>query len=111
MSDDLDEALSWIMVDPRVTSRGSSPPPECLSLSIRLWSNFGVTNELTLALLAFPRLPSYMSASYVEKGLTGVEFLWRMHYVIKSLLVDLGRWMAGALLGRPVSVQAKITNR
>ena len=33
MSDDLDEGLSWIMVDPRVTSRGASSSPECLTLS------------------------------------------------------------------------------
>ena len=118
MSDDLDVGLGWIMVDSRVTLRGPSSPPEFLNLSIRLWSNFGVTTELeieTLASLAFPKLPSslYMSAFYVnvEKGLAGIEFIWRMHYVIKSLLVDLGRWMASALLGRPVSVQAKITNR
>ena len=44
-----------------------------------------------------------MSVSYVEK-LEGSN--WSrisLANVIKSLLVDLGRWMAGALLGRPVS--------
>ena len=35
MSGDLDEELSWISVDPRVSLRKSSSGPECLSLSIR----------------------------------------------------------------------------
>ena len=55
MSDELDEGLSWIMVDPRVTSRGPSLLPECLSLNIRLWPDIGATNEIkTFAL--FPSL-------------------------------------------------------
>ena len=50
MNEDLDKGLSWIMVDPRVTSRGPSSPPECLSLSIRLLPDVGATNEIkTLA--------------------------------------------------------------
>ena len=53
MSDDLEEGLSWILVDPRVTSRGASSLPECLTLSIRLLPDVGATNEIkTLALLA-----------------------------------------------------------
>ena len=47
MSDDLDEGLSWIAVDPRVTSRGPSSSPECLSLNVRLWwLDVGATNEI-----------------------------------------------------------------
>ena len=48
MSDDLDEGSSWIMVDPRVTSRGASSLPECLSLSIRLWPDVGATQVHSL---------------------------------------------------------------
>ena len=48
MSDDLDEGLhvSWIMVVP---SRGPSPPPECLSLGVRvsIWpDDVGATSEI-----------------------------------------------------------------
>ena len=60
VSDDSDEGLSWIMVDPRVTSRGASSLPECLSLSVRLWPDIGATNE-TKTLALFLRLPSCMS--------------------------------------------------
>ena len=50
MSDDLDEGLRWILFDPRVTLRGGSSPPECLTLSISLLPEFGATNEIkTLA--------------------------------------------------------------
>ena len=48
--------LSWILDDPmddrRVTSRGPSSRPECLTLNVRVSSDFGATNEITtLALL------------------------------------------------------------
>ena len=104
MSDDLDDGFSWIMVDPRVTSRSPSFLLECLSLNIRHWPDVGATNEIkTFAL--FPSLSGseYMSEPpasvkiYVEKesNLSRISFA----NVIKSLLVDLinkrSRWMAG----------------
>ena len=52
MSGDLEEGISWITVDPRMTSRGVSSLPECLSLSVRLWPDVGAKNEIkTIALL------------------------------------------------------------
>ena len=72
MGDDL-EGLSWILVDPRVTSRGGSSLPECLTLSIRLLPDVGATNEIkTLPL--FRSLREYTSKNpasekiYVEEG-------------------------------------------
>ena len=104
VSDDLDEGLSWIIDDPRVTSRAPSCLPECLSLSIRLSPDVGATNEIkTLALTASISSSSHKSefpASvkiYVDKG----SNLGRISIanVIKSLLVDLinrgSRWMVG----------------
>ena len=44
--DDWDEGLSWVMVNPRVTSKGPSSRPECLSLSVRLLPDVGATNEI-----------------------------------------------------------------
>jgi hypothetical protein len=112
VSDELDEELSWTIVDPRVTSRGPSSLPECLSLSVRFWqdSDVGATNEIkTLALL--PSLSRCVSKSnpslaasvkiYVEIG----SNLGRISFanVIKSLspvadsdLINRGSWwMAG----------------
>ena len=74
MSDDLNEGLSCIVVDPRVTSRGSTSfLLECLSLSTRFWPDVGATNEIK-TLASFLSLPEYVmsdkSASvkiYVEE--------------------------------------------
>ena len=46
MSDNWDGGLSWIFVSPRVTSRGASSSPECLTLSISLFPDVGATNEI-----------------------------------------------------------------
>ena len=87
VSDNFDGGLSWISVDPRVTSRGGSSSPECLTLSVRLLPDVGATNEIkTVALL--PSLPEYETASekiYVEEGSNLISFA----NVFKSLLVDL----------------------
>ena len=91
VSDDLDGGLSWILVDPRATSRGSFSSPECLTLSIRLWPDVGAKNEIkTLAFL--PSLPEYKSKNpasetiyVVEEGTNLISFA----NVFKSLLADL----------------------
>ena len=94
MSDDIDEGLRQMVVNPRVTSRGPSSSPECLSLRIRLWPDDGATNEMKILAL-FPSLSGDENMSstpasvkiYVEKG----SNLCRISSanVIKSLLVDL----------------------
>ena len=89
MSDDLDEGLSWILFDPRVTSRGASSLPECLTLSLSLLPDVGATNEIkTLAF--FPILSECKAENpasekiYVEEGTNLISFA----NVFKSLLVD-----------------------
>ena len=88
MSDDLDEGLSWILVDPRVTSSGASSSPECLTLSISLLRDIGATNEIK-TLASLPSAPEKeIPASvkiYVEDGSNLIPFM----NVFKSLLVDL----------------------
>ena len=56
VSDDWVGGLSWILVDPRVTSRGASFSPECLTLSVRLLPDDGATNEIK-TLASRPSLP------------------------------------------------------
>ena len=95
MSDDLEEGLSWILDDPRVTSREAS---ECLTLSISLLPDVGATNEIK-DLASLPSLPEYeIPASekiYVEGGSNLISFA----NLFKSFLVDLmnrrSRWTAG----------------
>ena len=113
MSGDLEEGLSWIMVDPRVTSRGISSSQECLSLSVRLWPDVGATNEIkTLALFSSSpeNVVSNQPASvkiYVEEG----SNLGRISFanVIKSSSVDLIKrgppWMAGRANGKPKDIE------
>ena len=107
MSNDLEEGFSWILVDPRVTSRGESSSPECLTLSVRLLPDFGATNEIkTLAflqILSASECTSLIPASekiYVEEGSNLISFA----NVFKSLLVErLNRrswWTAGIVASR-----------
>ena len=96
MSNDFNEVLSWIVVDPRVISRGASSSPECLSLSVRLWLEVGATN-MRLKLLHYSqvllkmwcRTQSASAKIYVEEGFN----LGRIssENVIKSSWVDSNR--------------------
>ena len=94
VSDDLDKGLSWITVDPRVTSRGPCSSPECLSLNVRLWwLDVGATNEIkTLGVIPkfiYQRRWIHVSASSVRENMCWkcvpiwVDFLsrmWSNHY-------------------------------
>ena len=48
VSDHSDGGLNWILVDPRVTSRGSPLSPKCLTLRISISPDFGATNEIKI---------------------------------------------------------------
>ena len=86
--------MSWILVDPRVTSRGGSSPPECLILSISLLPEFGATNEIkTLAL--FPSLPEYTIPASEKIYVEGESDLISFTNVFKSLEERINRRSRG----------------
>jgi hypothetical protein len=57
---------SWIVLDPRVTSRRTFSLPEYMSLSTRFWPDVGATNEIKTSAL-FRRDVSPSASGIKEK--------------------------------------------
>jgi hypothetical protein len=85
VSDDLNEGLSWIRVDPRVTLRGLSLP-ECLSLRVRLWPDVGATNVIVSKNDNGPQDDDVFKLTIAEKK-GGPEFLGGTVTSINRLIV------------------------
>ena len=112
VSDDLEDGLSWILFDPRVTSRGGSSQPECLTLSTSLLPEFGATNEIK-TLASPPSLSEYMLSIpasekiYVE----GESDLISFANVFKSLdLINRRLWGMAGIVSDSSSGDIEVTH-